>query len=661
MSTNDEEDPVLTPPTKDISDMIQITNEIAFVDEPTGEEDDVEAGLPDCLLGTNCPIDIEETTKNIKGAIDEHVVPKVDETTQSIRGAYVEHVAPKVDETTKSIVGAYEEHVVPKVDGTRQSIVGAFEEHVAPKVDGTTKTIVGAFEEHVVPKVGETTETIKGAYAEHVVPKIDFAKEQSIRTMDTFTTESQRIMTEAQENSKKGMEEVQKQSQAFLENSKSTMDGVAAQAKAIVDEKVVPEFQKAVETSQGVVTAAAEEVQTHAPCYMGSAPGFAGLASVFAPFAPWMWSFKEGCFRAYGMVVFCDNPVTGIFIFLGLLFGSPLGAFCSLLSVLTANATAFYLDLDMATMARGQYAKNAVLVGTGIVDCFGFDFPETGNLKSGVSIVIFLSIAFAPAAVILETIWVKKVPSGTPSLLFPANIVLVATMLCAKVWNVAMSTQIVFEGPAAGILKDEVENASSKFWMFEAIFNGVSKIFFVDGTFFSAFFILIGVLLCSRIVAASLLAGSFVSSVVLGYMIFQENHWYLNAGYAGFNAALTVAGIFYYLVPSLKLTGLGFFAVVATVIVQGAVDVVLGILGIPVATSLGFCFTLIALLVMDIGSFFGQSEDYFIRLVPDAELSTPEEYLKSIGIPSTDQPTDSSSEDDDLEKNIATEETPLIA
>ena len=79
------------------------------------------------------------------------------------------------------------------------------------------------------------------------------------------------------------------------------------------------------------------------------------------------------------------------------------------------------------------------------------------------------------------------------------------------------------------------------------------------------------------------------------------------------------------------------------------------------ATSLGFCFTLIALLVMDIGSFFGQSEDYFIRLVPDAELSTPEEYLKSIGIPSTDQPTDSSSEDDDLEKNIATEETPLIA
>ncbi len=79
------------------------------------------------------------------------------------------------------------------------------------------------------------------------------------------------------------------------------------------------------------------------------------------------------------------------------------------------------------------------------------------------------------------------------------------------------------------------------------------------------------------------------------------------------------------------------------------------------STSLGFCFTLIALLVMDIGSFFGQSEDYFIRFVPEAELSTPEEYLKSLDISSTDHSTDISTEEDDVEKNLATEETPLIA
>ena len=100
----------------------------------------------------------------------------------------------------------------------------------------------------------------------------------------------------------------------------------------------------------------------------------------------------------------------------------------------------------------------------------------------------------------------------------------------------------------------------------------------MDGNFLTGLFILVGVLFCSRIVAASLLAGSFVSSFMLGYMVFEENHWYLDSGYAGFNPALVAAGIFFYLVPSWKLTGLAFFAIVATVIVQGAVDVVLGIL-----------------------------------------------------------------------------------
>lgn len=140
-----------------------------------------------------------------------------------------------------------------------------------------------------------------------------------------------------------------------------------------------------------------------------------------------------------------------------------------------------------------------------------------------------------------------------------------------------MATQILLEGPAVGMLLDEIEKPPSKLYILEALFNGLSKIFFVEGGF-TGFLILVGVLFCSRIVAASLLAGSFVSSFVLGYMVFEENHWYLDAGYAGFNPALCVAGIFYYFVPSWKLSGLAFFALVATVIVQGAVDVVLGIL-----------------------------------------------------------------------------------
>ena len=72
------------------------------------------------------------------------------------------------------------------------------------------------------------------------------------------------------------------------------------------------------------------------------------------------------------------------------------------------------------------------------------------------------------------------------------------------------------------------------------------------------------------------------------------------------------------------------------------------------STSLGFCFTLIALLAMDL---VGDREDYFIRTISEAELSTPEDYLKSMDVTSN---TESSSDEDDVEKAL-NEETPLMA
>ena len=47
--------------------------------------------------------------------------------------------------------------------------------------------------------------------------------------------------------------------------------------------------------------------------------------------------------------------------------------------------------------------------------------------------------------------------------------------------------------------------------------------------------------------------------------------------------------------------------------------------GAPVSTTLGFCLTLFPLL-----SFVGEQEDYFIQMIPESELSTPENYLYSL-------------------------------
>ena len=158
-------------------------------------------------------------------------------------------------------------------------------------------------------------------------------------------------------------------------------------------------------------------------------------------------------------------------------------------------------------------------------------------------------------------------------LLFRVPLLLV-TIFCAKCWNAVMATQILIKVP---VPLPDPESAHATFWLHESVFNGIAKIFFIEGAF-AGFLILLGILFFSRILAASLFAGSLVSSFVLGYMVFQQDHLYLDSGYAGFNPALCAAGIFYYLVPSWKLTGLAFFGIVASVIAQGAVDVLLGIL-----------------------------------------------------------------------------------
>ena len=61
---------------------------------------------------------------------------------------------------------------------------------------------------------------------------------------------------------------------------------------------------------------------------------------------------------------------------------------------------------------------------------------------------------------------------------------------------------------------------------------------------------------------------------------------------------------------------------------------------------------------MDLGSTFGSPEDYFIRTVPESELSTPEQYLKSLDSTAPDHPTDSSSDEDDEVDPEAPPETP---
>jgi urea transporter len=234
--------------------------------------------------------------------------------------------------------------------------------------------------------------------------------------------------------------------------------------------------------------------------------------------------------------------------------------------------TAFYLEMDRSTLQGGLYAYNGVLIGTGLVDYFSFDFKVAG-LTDGWPVVIFLSVLLGPVTLIAGLFIQYKLLGGgtTPMLLLPFNVVMFVVLLSAKLWDSTMVTQV--ELAEEGVLADLGATEATRYFGYQALFNGLSRIFLVDGIA-TGVLILIGTFTCSRILCLGLVAGSFLASVI-SLAVFDEHTAYLNAGFAGYNPALTVAGIFYFVVPSWKLTGVAFFWILVTMIAQAAVGVLL--------------------------------------------------------------------------------------
>jgi urea transporter len=228
--------------------------------------------------------------------------------------------------------------------------------------------------------------------------------------------------------------------------------------------------------------------------------------------------------------------------------------------------------MDLPTLQGGLYGYNAVLIGTGLVDYFEFDF-KIGGLASGWPVVIFLSIVLGPITLMAGLFIQHRLLGGItfPFLLLPVNIVMFGVLLSAKLWDSTMITQAVLADE--GVLDHATYTEATRYYAYQALFNGLSRIFLVDGVA-PGVFILIGTFACSRILCLSLVAGALLSSL-LSLAVFEEHTAYLNAGFTGYNPALTVAGIFYFMVPSWKLTGLAFFWIMVTMISQAAVGVVL--------------------------------------------------------------------------------------
>ena len=270
------------------------------------------------------------------------------------------------------------------------------------------------------------------------------------------------------------------------------------------------------------------------------------------------------------------------------------------------NLTATIIGLDQSMMRRGIFASNAILVGAGLVSYLTYD-----GVWGCLSLVLVAT--FAAPVTLMAYLFVARVlsPMGIPTLLFPYVGVMMFALFGASYWKAAM--------PAP------VEIIDSPHYRFmESTFKGIAQIFVVDSCF-SGFLVFLGMLACSRILAAAAFVGSALAAL-LSFGFFGVPVELINAGFLGYNSALAIPALVYFLVPTKKSLISCVLGLFMTLGAQVALEALFTTWSIPIMV-LPFCFAMLPFVALDMTSITA-AEEPFVTLIPLTELSTPEEHIR---------------------------------
>ena len=488
---------------------------------------------------------LDENVKKLQGVVDDHVKPHIVKAKTVVDKHVGKHVQPHLEKAHES-VRPHLDNASKNWQTLSSSTRSLMDEKVKPGLEGFKKGTVEGFE-NVKKGTVEGFENVKKGTVdglEHVkrgtVEGFETVKKGTVQGFET----SKQVLIDLPIHSKRAIDEhVLPVVENVKVGTKATLDTISTKSIESYQTHVLPHVEKAHQVHT-----------TYESCYMGRAPGlFAEDES--RPLV----ILAEACLRSYGKVIFCDNPVTGGCMWLAMLVGSPATALSSLACVISLTYTAKFLEVSPDDeLRRGSLGVNAVLVGAGASAFLNFENPFMGWFGS-----LILATFFLPPITLLVSLHCQRSSlfQGTaespsvPILLLPYNIVMVAFLLASLLWDRSLVRAVATEDAA-------VETS-----VILAIVNGLSKIFLVEGRL-SGILILVGTLLCSRILAVSLLSGSIMATL-LGWS-FGMPAMVLNGGVAGYNAALTTAAMAYYFEPSWTLVVVGVFVVVLSGLCQAA-------------------------------------------------------------------------------------------
>ena len=280
--------------------------------------------------------------------------------------------------------------------------------------------------------------------------------------------------------------------------------------------------------------------------------------------------------RSFGQVMFQDNPLTGLFFLAAVGLGSyesevPQVAIAGILAVMTANFVAQLLRVDTIPLHSGLYGYNGVLVGLALGT-----FLAPGPL---LWVYVILGAAISVVVMLATTNVVR--PWGS-ALTFPFVLTTWLLLLAAHGFSGLLGT-VLPSGAVVVPLHSHEGNALEIVDFMQGVLQSISQVF-LKGSNAAAVLLLIGLAVNSLSGAAFALVGALLA--ISTAHLFGAESDLITGGLLGFSPVLTAIAlgtVFYQ--PSARVAAYAALAVVFTVIVQAALDVVLTPFAIPALTG----------------------------------------------------------------------------
>mmetsp|Transcript_23688 Transcript_23688/g.58067 ORF Transcript_23688/g.58067 Transcript_23688/m.58067 type:complete len:509 (+) Transcript_23688:86-1612(+) len=414
------------------------------------------------------------------------------------------------------------------------------------------------------------------------------------QTVEDWKVASKQQWKGVQDNVYGAIETVKSKSQEIIEDKiKPGWKKVEGASKGLVDAKLKPIWEQSSNVARGMPgqTKAAilnvrdssfKQYETHlspklgvlrdfqeknSKYYLGKAPGVFETRDTISDMK---YQLLEQTLLSIGMILQCENPTTGIVIFIGLLIGSPVVAISALLSLITALLfQRVYLPLTTDETNNKMWpiraGANAFLAGAFMAAFSGI--PTSNPILRFLEKAIFCS-AVGPTCLFVHS-QLFPPSSCTPPLLWSFNLLVGVILLGLGLQYPELLTPLA--SPASDEDDSDVEQHLESFSILRSALCSISVIFAIPNVW-SGVLILLGVSLCSRLLAAYLLLASTIASLLAIAVGMEAVN--VNTGLAGFQAALTAVTCAYYFEPSKHLLLVGSLTVIWTCILEAAVATV---------------------------------------------------------------------------------------